>query len=404
MISRSVLAGFVFALACLAGLASSRSSLADDVVSASKETEGDPLPPKVEAVDPPSQEELRAAVDRGVAFLVADQNADGSWGSATDTKDLNIYAPIPGAHHAFRTATTALCVSALIDVKADTPEAKEALAKGEAWLIDQLSRLRRATPDAIYNVWGHAYSIQALVRMHAKEEQTERKEKIAELIREQFEKLDRYESVDGGWGYYDFRAGTQKPATDSTSFVNAAVLIAYDEARDAGFQPNPRTVDRAVKATIRQRKPDFSYLYGEYLKDAPLHPINCPPGSLGRSQACNLALRRWGDPKETDEVLEEWLHRLFARNYWLSIGRKRPIPHESFAQVAGYFYYFGHYYGALCIEELPEAKRDFFRAHMAKTLLDLQEKDGSWWDYPLYAYHQPYGTGFALLSLAPSLE
>jgi hypothetical protein len=29
-----------------------------------------------------------------------------------------------------------------------------------------------------------------------------------------------------------------------------------------------------------------------------------------------------------------------------------------------------------------------------------QEKDGSWWDFPLYDYHQQYGTAFALLSLA----
>lgn len=382
-------------------------ALAKESEAASTTPEEEKTPPRVEAVDPPSPEELQAAIDRGVAFLVADQNADGSWGSATDTKDLNIYAPIPGAHHAFRTGTTALCITGLIDVEAassgsEVEGAKQALARAEDWLIDQLPRLRRATPDALYNVWGHAYSLQALVRMHAKEERTERKEKIAALIAEQFDKLDRYESVDGGWGYYDFRVGSQKPATDSISFVNAAVLVAYADARDAGFEPPSRTVERAIKATHRQRKPDFSYLYGEYLKDSPLAPINCPPGSLGRSQACNVALRKWGDKKVTDEVLDTWLHRLFARNYWLSIGRKRPVPHESYAQVAGYFYYFGHYYGALCIEELPTEKRDFFRAHMAKTLLALQEKDGSWWDYPLYAYHRPYGTGFALQTLAPS--
>lgn len=403
----AVRSGFVVTALLTGAAFVPRLASAEEGEAVSIESDSEKSPPRVEAIDPPTQEALQAAIDRGVAFLIADQNADGSWGSATDTKDLNIYAPIPGAHHAFRTGTTALCISALIDVEADSSgphakEAKQALARAEAWLIDQLPRLRRATPDALYNVWGHAYSLQALVRMHAKEERTERKEQIAALIAEQFDKLDRYESVDGGWGYYDFRVGSQKPATDSTSFVNAAVLVAYADARDAGFDPPSRTVERAVKATQRQRKPDFSYLYGEYLKDRPLAPINCPPGSLGRSQACNVALLKWGDEKVTEEVLETWLHRLFARNYWLSIGRKRPIPHESYAQVAGYFYYFGHYYGALCIEELPEEKRDFFRAHMAKTLMDLQEKDGSWWDYPLYAYHRPYGTGFALQSLAPS--
>jgi hypothetical protein len=31
--------------------------------------------------------------------------------------------------------------------------------------------------------------------------------------------------------------------------------------------------------------------------------------------------------------------------------------------------------------------------------LNVQEQDGSWWDYPLYNYHQQYGTAFAIMSL-----
>ena len=59
----------------------------------------------------------------------------------------------------------------------------------------------------------------------------------------------------------------------------------------------------------------------------------------------------------TDAVLTTWLNRLAARNGWLSIGRKRPKPHESWFAVAGYFYYYGHYYAGLCVEMLPAAAR-----------------------------------------------
>jgi len=128
--------------------------------------------------------------------------------------------------------------------------------------------------------------------------------------------------------------------------------------------------------------------------------INRPGGSLGRSQACNLALRLWGDEKITDAVMKEWLDRLVARNGWLSLGRKKPIPHESFFQVAGYFFYFGHYYAARTIPLLPAVDRPFYQDHLAAILLDLQEADGSWFDYPLYNYHKPYGTAYTLLSLA----
>jgi hypothetical protein len=51
------------------------------------------------------------------------------------------------------------------------------------------------------------------------------------------------------------------------------------------------------------------------------------------------------------------------------------------------------------VQQLPPADRPFYQDHLARLLLPLQEPDGSWWDYPLYNYHQPYGTGFALLTL-----
>ena len=98
-------------------------------------------------------------------------------------------------------------------------------------------------------------------------------------------------------------------------------------------------------------------------------------------------------------MLRAWLDRLFARGMWLDIGRKRPIPHESWFAIAGYFFYYGHYYAAKCIEELPVADRPELRGQLAHRLLSLQEKDGSWWDYPLYNYHQQYGTAFVLMSL-----
>ena len=356
--------------------------------------------PRPRPVTPPAPDAIEAAIRRGVDFLLQVQNRDGSWGSAHRTKDLNIYAPVPGAHHGFRAAVTALCVSALIESGDGRPEVQAAIDRGEAWLLDKLPHVRRATPDAIYNVWAHGYGIQALVRLLRRHEAgTERHQALAELLNSQFDFLRRYESVDGGWGYYDFRTGTQRPGSDSTSFVNATVLIAFHEARQAGFEPPQDVAERAVRATQRQLKPDFSYLYGEYLKYVPVMPVNRHGGSLGRSQACNLALRLWGDERITDQVMVDCLDRLFARNLWLDIGRKRPIPHESWFQVAGYFFYYGHYYAALCLEHIPAEQRRRLAGHLAHVLVPLQEKDGSWWDYPLYNYHQQYGTAFAIMSL-----
>jgi hypothetical protein len=349
---------------------------------------------------PPDPQALESALRRGVQFLVERQNPDGSWGSAHRTKGLDIYAPAPGAHQAFRAGVTALCVAALIEAAPASKEVTAALDRGEAWLLENLPKLRRATADALYNNWGHAYGVHALADMlRRRPDDKARAERIREVLRQQLDMLTRYECVDGGWCYYDFEQGTQRPGGSSISFVSAAVLVSLKEAERAGVKIPERLVRRATASIRRQRKPDFSYCYGEYLKYVPMHPVNRPGGSLGRSQACNLALRLWGDQAVTDEVLRTWLDRLFARNLWLDMGRKRPIPHESWFYVAGYFFYYGHYYAARCIEELPAAERSPYQDHLGQVLLHLQEKDGSWWDFPLYDYHQQYGTAFALMSL-----
>ena len=353
----------------------------------------------------PESNNLESAISDGVQFLIEHQNKNGSWGSARQTKGLNIYAPVPGAHDAFRTAVTAMSISALIESSlADQPgPAADALKKGETFLLENLPKVRRAAADAIYNVWTHAYGIQALVDMYqrAPESDSALRKQIVDLINNQVDRLNRYESVDGGWGYYDFQVGAAKPASSSISFTTATILVAFHEAKEIeGVEIPEKLIKRAIAGINRQRKPDHSYLYGEYLWTRPFYGINRPGGSLGRSQACNYALRIWGDKKVTDPVMDEWLVKLGTRNGWLDIGRKRPVPHESWFAVAGYFFYYGHYYAARCVELLPKEEQAKHKEMLEGILLALQEKDGSWWDYPFYSYHQTYGTAFAIMTLS----
>ena len=140
----------------------------------------------------PRPEELEKSLERGIQFLVASQNKDGSWGTARRTKDLNIFAPVPGAHHAFRSGTTALCVEALIECQASAPphhasdeRVEAALRRGEDWLLENLPKLRRANSIALYNVWGHGYGIEALVDMSRRAKDPARRQKIREVMETQ---------------------------------------------------------------------------------------------------------------------------------------------------------------------------------------------------------------------------
>jgi hypothetical protein len=317
------------------------------------------------------------------------------------------------SHLAFRTGTTGLAVMALCESRElfdgeRREKIEAAIDRGQAWLLEHSDGLTRAEPDAyvsqmglaLYSIWGHAYAIHAIVPLHERAQgNDELQAKLKKLAAYHVNRLKTSSFLNGGWSYYEDGARTLTPSGSPFSFSTATALIALKKAEELGVEFPKPIADKAVASILRQRYPDFSYAYGEYLKYRPRMDINRPGGSLGRSQVCNLALRLYGDEQVTDEVIKTWLDRLFARNGWLSIGRKRPIPHDSDFKVAGYFYYYGHFYAALIIDVLPKDERAYFFDHLARILMPLQEKDGSWWDYPLYDYHQSWGTAMAVSAL-----
>lgn len=355
--------------------------------------------PEVDATPEAIQTSLREGVD----FLVRSQNKNGSWGGPTRTKGLNIYAPIPGAHHAFRAGASGLALAGLIDSGDQRPETKEAIAKGAAWMEENLPKLRRADQTTTYNVWGHAYGLRAITALHHLATEDTERSKWRALAQVQFDLLYRYEDLNGGWGYLDVFDGftTQRPSGITTSFTTATVLLAMHEAAEAmDLTIDEKVLKSSIASIVRQRTPDFSYVYSHDHRKVPRRPINRPAGSLARSQACNAALRAFGDEAVTDAVIETWADRFIEREGFLSIGRKRPVPHETHFQISGYFYYYGVYYFAESVGFLPDERRAHHAEKLAKVLLHRQEKDGSWWDYPLYDYHQPYGTGYSLSALS----
>ena len=380
--------------------------------------------PEPEDITPLAPEEIRKSIARGVDFLLETQTPAGYWGRSANPKYYRIWAPVPGAHNAFRTATTGLCLEALVSARGlfqgdERDLIEKSIDDGQKWLLDEGSRLRRSEPDqyddyfgyALYNVWGHSFAIHALHALHQRAKGDEQlQSSLKECVEYHVDRLQRDEFLDGGWGYYDHDnvakprlARFQQPTGSPSCFTTATALIALKKAQSLGFEFPQTKVDRAMASLRRQRYPDFAYAYGEYLRYSPRYGINRPAGSLGRSQVCNLAMRLYGDQNVTQEVLRTWLKRLIARNGWLSMSRKRHIPGQSphFADfgVAGYFYYYGHYYAAMCMEQLPQSERSYYQDHLAFLIVPKQEKDGSWWDYILYDYHQQYGTAMAISTL-----
>jgi hypothetical protein len=329
------------------------------------------------------------AIADGIVFLKASQNPDGSWGTGTVTHGNEVEVSVPGSHEAFRVAVTSLCVMAL-------REAGEHAAhdRGVEYLVTHPD-VRRGDAQLIYNIWAHAYLVQAL----SEEPAVHTDARMGDAIRFHLDRMARYETYTGGWNYYDFSAGAQQPSGGATSFGTAAGLAALYDAKQAGFDYSPELITRGMRRLEEMRLPNGACLYDSDLKYDPLIPANMLRGSVGRAIATDFALNLWSSKKVDAAACRKGLDLFFAEHASIEAGRKSPWPHQSWYQVSGYYYYFDHYYAARLIERLGADARKEYGPKLLATILPHQEPDGSWWDYPMWDYHKPYGTAFAILSL-----
>ncbi len=333
------------------------------------------------------------AIADGTSFLLAHQNLNGSWGTGTVSNGNEVYVSVPGSHDSFRVATTALCVMALHAVA--TAQTAAAHSRGVEYLINH-SQVRRDTSDLLLDFWAHIYVIQAL----CDDAQTRTHPRCAAVINWHIDRLIRSEDVTGGWNYYDFIAGTQRPAAGSTSFTNGAALVALWSARRSGYVIPQPLIDRALRRLRDMRLPNGGFIYDMDLKYHPIMPANTLKGSVGREQVCNLALHTWWPQVISVADCKHGVEDFFINHAPLEMGRKTPVPHSSWYQVSGYYFYFDHYYAAELLKYLDPATAGKFSRQLTDIILPLQEPDGSWWDFALWDYHKPYGTALALMTLA----
>ncbi len=339
---------------------------------------------------------LDRSIERGVAYLVKSQNENGSWGSpASNLHD--IYAPPPGSQQAFQVASSALALSALVEVGGDGKEVGAAVERATAWLLKKHA-VRRVSPNTLYNTWAHAYALEAFARLLEREKDPEQRKRLTKACRKAIQRLETFETVEGGWGYYDFQVRAKTPGPGATSFTTATVLIAMKMAQAQGVEVPERLVKRGLPVIHRSSRPDGAYSYSMRTRWAPQMGVNKTKGSLARTPACLLAVDMWDDDVETKKFCQA-LDELETYGHFLRIARKYPIPHETWYQNSGYFCFYGYYYATWLFPRVPEKKVDAYRKQIAGHLTKMQEKDGSWWDYQLFNFHKAYGTGYILIAL-----
>lgn len=347
--------------------------------------------------------DVPAVVDAAVAWLVENQAADGSWGSHHSPRPIEVLASIPGSQDAFRVSTTALCVTALQECPRAGDAGAKAVEKAIAWLLENYD-VKRQSGLEHYNVWSFGYTLQAFGERLGAQPEHPRAADMRKACEHLALKLGTYQTLDGGWGYLSLHeVPTFQPSDTSMSFTTATILVGLDRARTAGVELSEKMIERATDHVLRSRLPDGAFLYGEYLKYLPRHGINQRKGSACRNPLCHYALDLFGVAPSPGAYVESLRDLLVRHASFQRAAVRRPIPHESWYAVSGYFYLYGHAYAAYVLERLPEAQQRDLWPTLVDAVLYCHQPDGSFWDYPLYSYHKAYGTAFALIALTRAL-
>ncbi len=340
---------------------------------------------------------VRGAVD----WLVNNQNKDGSWGGPQSPRPIEIMADVPGGHNAFRVATTGLCVMALAQSPQQNDASRDAYRRGVDALLAQ-HEVKRPSLLEHYSVWAFGYGLQALAEHLLAFPDDPRNEQVRGVCQRLIDKLLLYQALDGGWGYLSLQeVKTFKPSFTSMSFTTATCLIGLHRAQRAGIELPAEMLRKALNSVARCETGIKAFTYGELWRNSPmLTSVNHLKGAACRGPVCLDALACFDRPAKPERYRHALKALLVDHARFQIAGLRRPMPHESHYGVSGYFYLYGHYYAALLLERLDATDRAHFDPLLERATLLTRQPDGSFWDYPLYSYHKPYGTAYALLILA----
>jgi len=375
------------------------------------------------AVISSSAPETRAddAMQKGVAYLLANQAADGSWG-----KTEGVPKSIPGQAHpvfnkpewitVYRIAGSCLVYQALLraaDVQ--EPAVTEALAKAEAFLLKTLSPYPPRDPNKVFDrsVWVNVYGLAALSDMRRRYAGDATGRMAATAIEARLKAIAATQLGDGGWHYANipgvakavFNPRAKLPpfgASASTSFLTALHVLALRDARAQGVKIDPALLDRAGKVLLALKSEQGGFLYSNRRKALP-RPNNRLKdygirGSMGRLALCTLALADLGllEPKELHAAVEQFIqHHLLLDRVYGKGGSHYPKLHNN----ASYYWLFGYCYTAELARRLADsAGGKKLRATLVSKLLSKQKPDGSWLDCPNLG--KAYGTAMAVLALS----
>ena len=302
-------------------------------------------PTTADAEAPELTEEAEKAIERGLKFLISNQNKDGSWTSSDPEK---------GGGYAI--AGTSLAMMAFM-VEGHFPgfgPYGAALDRGKDYL---LKRSKESPTGAMgvkmYEIGLYCIAMSELWGMTSKPEDNKEIQVALERV---VEVILRSQSPLGGWRY------APRPDAGQDTSVTAMVFVSLASAREAGVLVPTETIERLTgylrDQAFDERRGGFGYQGKGYT-------LACTAGGV---YAAQLAGNR-----DT-----EWVAA--------AINSLENDPKMFSRKDNGHFYY-SHYYAMQAMVQAGEEHYARWYPKIRDALIALQKPDGSWQekdekDYP----------------------
>lgn len=297
------------------------------------------------------------AISRGLAYLAAHQEADGSWKDVVGRKINNNYV---GTHDKHVGATALACMSFM--AHGDFPgrgRYGENVRKGLEFIMNSMDMNGYVTYGES-RMYSHAFATLFLAEVYG----MSGGEDVGQKLRQATDAIVRAQNAQGAWRY--------KPdSQDSDLSITVCQVMALRAARNSGVAVPSDTVKRAIEYVKKSASPSGAFYYQIY-DDRGFRTVSRT--SLALTAAGVAALQGAGDyyGREVERGV-----RYLYRNY---VG-----THHSRAQVMrqvsdSFEFLYGQYYASQAMYQAGGKNWTDYSERLRKELLLVQQSDGRWQD------------------------